>query len=159
MYRYLFLLFFLVPLLEVWILVQVGSVLGAPMLIVSIILTAAIGVYFLRAQGLATLMRAQRMLAEGQIPGVELVEGALLLVAGALLLTPGFATDLLGLVFLMPLSRRFIAAKLVMRSTLWGAMPAGSQQSAQQSGKGSIVVERAEDGSRTIEGEYTRDDQ
>lgn len=102
MYRYLFLLFFLVPLLEVWILVQVGSVLGAPMLIVSIILTAAIGVYFLRAQGLATLMRAQRMMAEGQIPGVELVEGALLLVAGALLLTPGFATDLLGLVFLMP---------------------------------------------------------
>lgn len=57
------------------------------------------------------------------------------------------------------MSRRFIAAKLVMRSTLWGAMPAGSHQSAQQSGTGSIVVERAEDGSRTIEGEYTRDDQ
>ena len=158
MYRYLFLLFFLVPLLEVWILVQVGSVLGAPMLIVSIILTAAIGVYFLRAQGLATLMRAQRMMAEGQIPGVEIVEGALLMVAGALLLPPGFATDVLGFVFLMPLSRRFIAAKLVMRSALWGAMPPGSHQSAQQSDAGPTIVERSEDGVCTIEGEYTRDD-
>ena len=128
------------------------------MLIVSIILTAAIGVYFLRAQGLATLMRAQRMMAEGQIPGVELVEGALLMVAGALLLTPGFATDVLGFVFLVPLSRRFIAANLVRRSALWGAMPEGSHQSAEQSGAGSVVVERSEDGNRTIEGEYTRDD-
>ncbi|MDG1662556.1 MAG: FxsA family protein [Pseudomonadales bacterium] len=158
MYRYLFLLFFLVPLLEVWILVQVGSVVGAPMLIVSIILTAAIGVYFLRAQGLATLMRAQRMMAEGQIPGVELVKGALLMVAGALLLTPGFATDVLGFVFLMPLSRRFIAARLVMRSALWAAMPAASHQSAQQSDAGPTIVERSEYGARTIEGEYTRDD-
>ncbi|NNC54230.1 MAG: FxsA family protein, partial [Pseudomonadales bacterium] len=113
MYRYLFLLFFLVPLLEVWILVRVGSLVGAPWLIVSIIATAAIGVFFLRAQGLATLFRAQRALAGGELPTLALFEGALLLVAGALLLTPGFATDAVGFVLLWPLGRRAIARTML----------------------------------------------
>lgn len=112
MYRYLFLPFFFIPLIEVWILVKVGREIGAWSLIGLIILTAIFGVYFLRQQGLSTLIRAQELLSKGQLPATEMVEGAQLLVAGALLLTPGFATDTLGFLLLWPTTRRYFAKYL-----------------------------------------------
>lgn len=149
MLRYLFALFFLIPLLEVWILVKVGRLVGGPVLIGSIIMTAAIGVYFLRSQGLSTLARAQQALSAGQLPAIELIEGALLLLAGAFLLTPGFATDAVGFTLLWPLARRYFAAWLIRQPQLQTAATEPDHLQEYRAGK-----RRGE----TIDGEYTRDE-
>jgi len=106
MFRFLFPLFIVVPLLEAWLLIQVGGVIGAGSTILLIVLTAVIGVFCLRRQGASTLNRVHQNLYKGVLPAIELVEGALLLVAGALLLTPGFATDAVGFLLLWPRARR-----------------------------------------------------
>lgn len=104
--------FFLVPLLEVWIFVKVGRETGAAWVIAMIFLTAVVGVYFLRQQGLSTLQRAQSSMANGMMPARELLEGAMLLIAGAFLLTPGFFTDALGFLLLWPRVRNGLALKM-----------------------------------------------
>lgn len=109
MYRYLLLAFFLIPLLEVWIFVNVGRETGATAVIALIFITALIGVYFLRQQGLSTLRRAQETLARGGVPANELLEGAMLLIAGAFLMTPGFFTDFVGILLLWGAGRRRLA--------------------------------------------------
>lgn len=105
----LFVVFLSVPLIEVWLLVKVGSLIGAGWTIFLVVLTAVIGAALVRAQGLSTLARSQELLHQGELPAVELLEGAALLMAGALLLTPGFLTDTVGfLLLLRPLRRRII---------------------------------------------------
>ena len=157
-YRLLFLPFFIVPLIEVWIMVQVGRVIGAPPLIGLIILTAVIGVFFLRQQGLSTFLRAQRLLAEGQLPATELLEAGMLLVAGALLLTPGFATDAVGFTLLLPIARQWLAARLFVwlgkGMVTRGGEPVNNKDARQQrqDSRGQTT------GSETIEGEFTRED-
>jgi len=98
----LYLFFLLVPLVEIYVLIQVGSVIGALPTVILVVLTAVIGVGLLRSQGLRTWMRAQEQLARGLLPAVELLEGMLLMLAGAFLLTPGFVTDTLGFLLLVP---------------------------------------------------------
>jgi len=95
-FRYLFLLFLLVPLVEIYFLIQVGKVIGAGWTVFFVVFTAVLGAALLRVQGLSTLNRVQRSLERGRLPAVELLEGLMLLVAGALLLTPGFVTDAIG---------------------------------------------------------------
>jgi UPF0716 protein FxsA len=100
------LIFLLVPALEIYLLIQVGSVIGGLSTALLVILTAVIGVQLLKSQGLATLSRAQQRMQEGEMPALELLEGIALLVAGAFLLTPGFFTDAVGFVLLFPVTRR-----------------------------------------------------
>lgn len=119
-------LFILIPILEMYILIQVGSQIGAIPTIALVVLTATLGVWLLRLEGLATLERVQEKLNAGQIPGTELLEGIMLLVGGALLLTPGFATDAIGFCCLIPFLRRPIALWLMNRGVL-GAMQFGSR--------------------------------
>lgn len=104
----LFAVFLSVPLIEVWLLVKVGSLIGAGWTIFLVVLTAVIGAALVRAQGLSTLARIQELLHQGELPAVELLEGAALLIAGALLLTPGFLTDTVGFLLLLPPLRRRI---------------------------------------------------
>ena len=109
---YLFLLFVLIPIIEIALLIQVGSVIGLLPTIGIVILTAVIGTTMLRQQGLATLNTAQQRMQSGQMPAQQIGEGLLLVFGGALLLTPGFATDAFGFACLIPVTRRWMAKKL-----------------------------------------------
>lgn len=111
----LFLLFLLLPLIELFLLIKLGSVLGALPTVALCIATAAAGSYLIRWQGLSTVMRLRESLDKGDLPALEIAEGAALLVAGALLLTPGLATDLLGFAILVPPLRREVLLRLLAR--------------------------------------------
>jgi len=108
------LLFIIIPIIELYLLISVGSVIGVIPTILLIIITAIIGVQLLKAQGMATLQRLQNELNQGVMPAEALVEGILLLVGGALLLTPGFFTDALGFSCLIP-QLRLLWVKLFKR--------------------------------------------
>lgn len=110
--------FIAIPILEMYLLIQVGSRIGALPTIGLVVLTATIGIWLLRMQGLATLARLQSRLNQGEIPGQELLEGIVLLVGGALLLTPGFFTDGLGFVCLLPGLRKPLAEWLIRRGMI-----------------------------------------
>jgi UPF0716 protein FxsA len=108
MFQRLVLLFIIVPILEIYLFITVGGMIGALSTILIIILTAIIGAYLLRAQGIATIQKAQLNLLQGQLPAFELLEGVLILTGGVLLLTPGFFTDTIGFIFLIPILRKYI---------------------------------------------------
>ena len=145
MIRYWPVLFFLVPLVEVYVLIQVGSVIGVGWTILLVILTAVIGVNLLRQQGISTLMRANQLMSQGQIPAMEMLEGLVLAVGGALLITPGFFTDAVGFFCLLPFSRRQFIRFLLLNSSI---------QSTYTSHKENVYRQD----SRTIEGECRRED-
>jgi len=126
--RLLFLLFIVMPILEMVILIQVGSAIGAWYTVGLVLLTAVIGVNLLKRQGLSTLMRAQQKAQVGALPVSEIGEGLLLAVAGALLLTPGFVTDAIGFSLLMPGVRAVLAQKVAKRMMV--SSNGGFQQSA-----------------------------
>ena len=109
------LLFMLIPIVEMWIIIEVGGWIGALPTIGLVVLTATIGLSLLKQQGLSTLMRARRKMDEGAIPASELVSGVMIAVGGALLLTPGFVTDALGFALLIPQTRQWLLFKLIDR--------------------------------------------
>ncbi len=109
MFVRLFLIFTSVSLLEIFVLVKVGSFLGAWLTVLLVIITALVGSALVRSQGLQLLQQLQRRIAEGEMPGVQLIEGVMLLVTGVLLVTPGFVTDFCGLLLLQPKIRVSIA--------------------------------------------------
>ncbi len=91
-----------VPLIEIAVFIQIGGWIGLGWTLALVVLTAVLGTWQLRAQGLATLLRARSQVERGALPARELFDGACLLVAGALLLTPGFVTDTLGFLLFLP---------------------------------------------------------
>ena len=109
------LIFFLTPIVEMYLLIEVGGYIGAWPTIALVMITAVIGVTLLRIQGLSTLTRGVGRLQGGELPAREMVEGLLLAVAGALLLTPGFVTDGIGFVLLTPPLRAAIADRVLAR--------------------------------------------
>ncbi|MEM8501293.1 MAG: FxsA family protein [Pseudomonadota bacterium] len=142
--RVLFLLFIIVPVLEMWLLITIGQLIGALPTIGLVLLTAIIGVNLLRAQGLSTLTRAQERMASGAIPAQEMAEGMALAVGGALLLTPGFATDAFGFACLIPITRKWLAQKALSGLLSSGQIAGGPQpQGADNSGKntGPVIIE------------------
>lgn len=102
----LLLLFILTPLAELALLVYVGTLIGVWYTILIVVATGVIGAALARHQGLATLRRIRANLEQGIIPSIEIFEGALILVGGLLLLTPGMVTDLIGFSMLLPPTRR-----------------------------------------------------
>lgn len=111
-------LFLAIPILEIFFLIKVGEVIGAWKTIFLVVLTAVIGAALLRQQGLSTLARLQGNLSQGKIPAQEMVEGVLLAVGGALLMTPGFVTDTIGFLCLIPPTRKLIASNIIKRSAM-----------------------------------------
>ena len=103
----LFAIFAVMTLLEIYVLMTVGDVIGNWQTVLLVIMTALIGSTLLRQQGWSTMAKAQQSIAEGKTPAVEMLEGVVILVSGVLLITPGFITDSLGLLGLMPWSRRY----------------------------------------------------
>lgn len=112
------LLFLVIPAVEIYLIIEVGSAIGPWATLGIIAVTAIVGAALARHQGLAALRAIQRALATGREIGLSLVQGALVLVAGVLLCTPGFATDAVGLLCLLPPVRRALAAALIRR---WAA--------------------------------------
>ena len=103
----LFPIFVVVTLAEIYVLVRVGQSIGGLSTVLLVIITAFIGSSLLRQQGWSTMAKAQQSMAEGRTPAMEMLEGVVILVSGILLLTPGFLTDGLGLLGLMPWSRHY----------------------------------------------------
>ena len=104
----LFLLFTIMPLLELAILIRVGQEIGAIYTISIVVLTGAAGAWLARAQGIGVLRRIRESIKAGEPPSAELVDGAFILLGGALLLTPGLITDAAGFFCLVPATRRAI---------------------------------------------------
>ena len=109
----LLLLFVAVPLAEIYLLLEIGGIIGAVPAIGLVVLTAVIGAALVRAQGFSTIMRIRKNLDAGEIPAVAIIEGAFLLIAGALLLTPGFLTDAIGFGCLVPPLRRALIVRFI----------------------------------------------
>jgi UPF0716 protein FxsA len=119
MFRSLFILFLLVPLLEIYFLIKVGSIVGAGWTVFAVIGTAVLGAGLLRIQGLSTLHRAQLSMAKGEVPAVTMLEGVALAVSGVLLLTPGFFTDTLGFLLLIPVLRQSLIKRILKNSQVF----------------------------------------
>lgn len=109
------LLFLVLPILEIYVVTQVAGSMGWLSTIALVIFVSLAGAVLVRVQGLSVLARIQRRLHSGEVPGKELVDGALVLVAGALLVTPGFLTDGVGLFFLLPPTRAIARTWLTRR--------------------------------------------
>jgi len=107
-----------VPLIELFILIEVGSAIGALSTIGLCLATAALGTALLRQQGLRTLRRAQHSLDQRRVPALELLEGVVLVLGGILLLFPGFATDVFGFACLFPVTRRWLVRLMLRRLAL-----------------------------------------
>ena len=109
----LFVIFIIVPIVEISIFMKAGDLIGIGPTLMMIILTAVIGVSLLRQQGLSTLYKAQQRMNHGEIPAMEMIEGIMLAVAGALLITPGFFTDIIGFLLLIPTFRLILFSKVL----------------------------------------------
>ena len=104
----LFLAFTIIPVVEIYILIQIGSFFGVFTSIALVVFTGFLGAYLARIQGLQTLFRIQESLREGRMPSGELLNALLIGIAGLVLLTPGFLTDTIGFVLLIPSTRNVI---------------------------------------------------
>ncbi|MDT0595235.1 FxsA family protein [Glaciecola petra] len=149
----LFLLFVILPIAEIMLLINVSASIGGWNTFFIVIVTAFFGAYFVRQQGFSLLNTMQTKMASGQAPSSEMAQGLLLLVAGVLLITPGFITDALGFLFTLPFSREPIARFLMSRinfQTMGGAAhqqfrdQQGTEQNHHQS-KGDIIDGEYED--------------
>ena len=105
-------LFISIPLIEIYLFIKIGSSIGAFNTISLILITAIVGIYYARYEGLNTLKSAVNQLVTNKIPIYEIVSGAALAIASLLLILPGFATDLIGLLLIFPVTRRIIFRKV-----------------------------------------------
>ena len=152
-------LFIVVPLVELYLIIEVGSVIGALWTVLLVVLTAVVGVSLLRIQGFNTLNRARQNMEAGTLPAMEMMEGMMLAVGGALLITPGFITDTLGFLCLIPATRRAMIRYLMQRSTIQGQ--GFYSHSTTHYSRGHSYHHSSDDSTRqgrTIEGEFHRDD-
>ncbi|CAB1257598.1 FxsA family protein [Vibrio cholerae] len=153
MFPILLFLFIAVPVIEIALFIQVGGVLGVWPTIALVLLTAIVGASLVRSQGLQTLLTVQQRLAQGQLPAQQILEGVMLAVAGVLLLTPGFFTDILGMLVLLPAPRAYFAKQLVSRVVVGNihASGAGFEQP-------NPFHDRANPNGTTYESEFERKD-
>ena len=113
MFARLVLLFVITPLVELALLVYLGTIIGVWYTILIVVITGIIGAYLARSQGMAAIYRIRSSVERGEIPSNELFDGALILVGGLLLLTPGIVTDTLGFMLLIPQTRRVMRVWLL----------------------------------------------
>jgi UPF0716 protein FxsA len=141
--QFVFIAFLIIPFVEIYLLLQIGGIVGVFPTIALVVLTAIIGAVLLRQQGLATWQRFQDNLAKGTLPAYEMVEGPILLVGGALLLTPGFFTDIIGFACLIPPMRKKIAQYIIEKRLVQAGVPPHQQPKSQPD---------------VIEGEFRKED-
>lgn len=149
----LFIIFIIIPIIEITLLINVGQLIGAWYTVGLVLLSAFVGVNMLRYQGLATLGRAQQKMQRGEMPGQEMIEGIVLAVGGALLITPGFFTDIIGFCCLVPYTR-IAMVKLARSRFKVGANGAGFSAMGGMQGMGGMQAPRKEGQGDVFEGEY-----
>lgn len=147
LFRILFLFFLTVPIFEIYLLLKIGGVIGVIPTVILVVGTATLGAALLRSQGLSTLRRLQETLSRNEIPAREIVEGPLLLVGGALLLTPGFITDAMGFYLLIPATRKRVVNYLLQHQFKVRTFTTGPGSRDANSKHGT-----------TIEGDFKRED-
>jgi len=137
-------LLFLVPIVELYVLLKVGGYVGALNTLGLLALAVVVGLLLLRVQGLATLKQFQETVARGQLPAAQLLDRAMLMLAGVLFIIPGFLTDLIALCLLLPPLRRFLAQMFLRRAANGGDV---------------FMRTRSSRRSRTtLEGQYSREE-
>jgi len=109
------LLFILIPVIEIFLLIKIGSQIGAITTILLIFTTAIVGIYYARYEGLNTLKSGFVQLSKNETPTYEMISGAAIAFAALLLIIPGFATDVLGFLIIFPKSREFIYKKILKK--------------------------------------------
>jgi len=152
-------LFLLIPILEIYLLIKVAGLIDWLPTIALVVLTAVIGASLLKSQGAQTYLRFNQSLSEGRVPANEILEGVALLIGGALLLTPGFFTDMIGFFCLLPITRRPVVTFIVNRFNPiagmnmggFGPPPGSGTSSGPSSGNSSSNRQ-----GNVIEGEVTR---
>ncbi len=102
----------LIPIVEIYLFIKIGSQIGAFSTIFLVFFTAIVGVYYARYEGINTLRSGMMQIIKNQIPALELISGAAIAFAAALLIIPGFATDLIGFLLIIPITRKLILGKL-----------------------------------------------
>jgi len=120
-------LFLSLPLIEIYFMIQIGSVIGAGWTVLAIISTAVLGAALIRRQGFGVYMRMNSSLEKGDIPAMEMLEGLALLVSGLMLLTPGFITDSMGFLLLVPPLRQWLVLNLLKRHFIQQVDVTGTQ--------------------------------
>jgi len=115
----LFLAFTIIPFVELYLLIKAGGYLGALNTVFIVILTAFFGALLARFQGLHTMLRVRESLGNGEIPAEDMLDALLIFLAGIVLLTPGFLTDLAGLLILIPVTRQFFKRWLRQKFNKW----------------------------------------
>ncbi|MGD9958863.1 FxsA family protein [Nocardioides sp.] len=137
-----FLLFLAVPLLEIWVLIQVGQVIGAWWTILLLIADSIFGAWLIKREGSRAWRSLNTALSSGKMPARELADGALILIGGTLMLAPGFVTDAFGILIILPFTRpvfRALLTGVVTRKLLASGFPGVGfpGQDAQRPGPGS----------------------
>jgi len=143
----LFIIFVVLPIVEMWVLIETGSHIGGLNTIGLVLLTAMIGAVCLRQQGMSMLMEAQRKMQAGELPAHEMFGGLLLAVAGVCLVTPGFVTDSFGFLLLLPPVRKALGKAILSKVKVAGQQQFYHQQQYHQ---GPFGTQRGDD---IIEGE------
>lgn len=165
MFKILLLFFILIPIAEIALFIQIGDKIGLSATLFVVIITAIVGVNLLKQQGFRAWQNIQNTMAQGQVPAIEMAAGAQLLFAGGLLLTPGFLTDIIGFVLMVPQIRQFLAKKLIgagllqtnhQRGFSYSSYSCYNSNSSTQSDdhKNSFSDHGKNGGNRTIEGEF-----
>jgi len=164
MFKILFVFFIVVPLFELYVLIEMGSMIGAFPTILLIILTAALGAFLMKHQGLQVVKQAQIAVSRGEMPQQQVVEGMLIFIGGAVLLLPGLVTDLLGFLLLIPPIRAALAKRWLSKRVKSGAGYQGyvhTQWTVQDAESGRISYSKTaykhKDTSDVIEGEIVED--
>ena len=153
--RVLLLLFIVMPILEMWVLIEVGGIIGALPTIGLVLLTACIGLALLRVQGSSALLSARQKLQSNQVPAREMADGLFFAVAGALLLTPGFVTDFIGFACLTPGIRTLVIQFFIKHVFASGRVNVSGFTGASNGQR--TPFEKPSSGN-VIDGEYTRKD-
>ncbi len=144
----LFLILFIgVPLVEIYLLIEVGGIIGALPTVFAVVFTAVLGVSLIRIQGFSTLQKAQKSMDQGMLPATEMFEGLMLLFAALCLLIPGFFTDAVGFLLLVPPLRTLIASKVIASAALKSRF-SGNKQAYQQG------FRQGHSGGDYLDGEY-----
>lgn len=157
-----FILFIIIPIIEITVLINVGSLIGVWYTVGLVLLSAFIGVNMLRYQGLSTLARAQQKMQQGELPGQEMMEGIVLAVGGALLITPGFVTDFIGFCCLLPFTRigliKLVKSRFKVASMNHSGFQAGGFHSQQFDPRQGPFAERKTGAGDVFEGEFSHSD-
>jgi len=115
--RVFFLLFLVFPLLELFVLIRVGSSIGATTTLLLVLASGVLGVLCIRLAGLTTALKVRERMAQGEVPNSDMLNGLLLVVAGGLLFIPGFISDVIGLLCMLPITRQLLIKRIGLHMT------------------------------------------